>query len=99
MFYSGGLPLILAKNPHYQMAYAFAATHNIADYVPPGYNKLRTLLLLQEKIMLTSYYNQLKQLGKIKESLLSAMVGVIQQENFSLTSWLLLEMDLCFSRL
>ncbi|KAK8983264.1 hypothetical protein V6N11_073360 [Hibiscus sabdariffa] len=49
MFYTGGLPFNLARNPHYQRAFTFAATHDIAGYVPPGYNKLRTSLLLQEK--------------------------------------------------
>ncbi|KAK9047552.1 hypothetical protein V6N11_053391 [Hibiscus sabdariffa] len=49
MFYTGGLPFNFARNPHYQRAFTFAATHDIAGYVPPGYNKLRTSLLLQEK--------------------------------------------------
>ncbi|XP_056692238.1 uncharacterized protein [Spinacia oleracea] len=37
------------RNPHYMRSYTFAATHNIAGYKPPGYNKLRTTLLVQEK--------------------------------------------------
>ncbi|XP_056698299.1 uncharacterized protein [Spinacia oleracea] len=49
MFYTGGLPFNLARNPHYMRSYTFAATHNIAGYKPPGYNKLRTTLLVQEK--------------------------------------------------
>ncbi|KAK8579694.1 hypothetical protein V6N12_070005 [Hibiscus sabdariffa] len=49
MFYTDGLPFNFARNPHYQRAFTFAATHDIAGYVPPGYNKLRTSLLLQEK--------------------------------------------------
>ncbi|KAK8528257.1 hypothetical protein V6N12_074791 [Hibiscus sabdariffa] len=49
MFYTGGLPFNLARNPHYHRAFTFAATHNIPGYVPPGYNKLRTTLLQQEK--------------------------------------------------
>ncbi|XP_039050202.1 uncharacterized protein LOC120191296 [Hibiscus syriacus] len=49
MFYTGGLPFNLARNPHYHKAFTFAATHNIPDYVPPGYNKLRTTLRQQEK--------------------------------------------------
>ncbi|XP_057250027.1 uncharacterized protein LOC104907630 [Beta vulgaris subsp. vulgaris] len=49
MFYTGGLPFNLARNPHYMRAFTFAATHNIGGYKPPGYNKLRTTLLVQEK--------------------------------------------------
>ncbi|GMI80202.1 hypothetical protein HRI_001689500 [Hibiscus trionum] len=49
MFYTGGLPFNLTRNPRYQRAFTFTATHDIGGYVPPGYNKLRTSLLLQEK--------------------------------------------------
>ncbi|KAE8685662.1 putative zinc transporter protein [Hibiscus syriacus] len=49
MFYTGGLPFNLARNPHYHRAFTFATTHNIPGYVPPGYNKLQTTLLQQEK--------------------------------------------------
>ncbi|KAE8696807.1 vacuolar protein-sorting-associated protein 37-like protein 2-like [Hibiscus syriacus] len=49
MFYTSGLPFNLAKNPHYHRAFTFATTHNIPGYLPPGYNKLRTTLLQQEK--------------------------------------------------
>ncbi|KAK8482697.1 hypothetical protein V6N11_055808 [Hibiscus sabdariffa] len=49
MFYTSGLPFNLARNPHYHRAFTFAATHNIPGYVPPGYNKLWTTLLQQEK--------------------------------------------------
>ncbi|KAK8569053.1 hypothetical protein V6N12_007585 [Hibiscus sabdariffa] len=34
MFYIGGLPFNLARNPHYHRAFTFAATHNIHGYVP-----------------------------------------------------------------
>ena len=30
-------------------SYSFAANHALGGYVPPGYNKLRTTLLQQEK--------------------------------------------------
>ncbi|KAK8516369.1 hypothetical protein V6N12_068976 [Hibiscus sabdariffa] len=49
MFYTSCLPFNLARNPHYHRAFTFAATHNIPGYAPPGYNKLRTTLLQQEK--------------------------------------------------
>ncbi|CAI9271764.1 unnamed protein product [Lactuca saligna] len=49
MFYTGGLPFNIARNPHYVMAFQFAANNKIDGYVPPGYNKLRTTLLQKEK--------------------------------------------------
>ncbi|XP_050205791.1 uncharacterized protein LOC126655601 isoform X1 [Mercurialis annua] len=49
MFYTGGLPFNFARNPYYVSSFAFAANHSLGGYVPPGYNKLRTTLLLQEK--------------------------------------------------
>ena len=48
MFYTGGLPFNFARNPHYRSSYAFAATHSISSYLPPGYNALRTTLLQKE---------------------------------------------------
>ncbi|KAL4626242.1 hypothetical protein ACB092_05G082000 [Castanea dentata] len=49
MFYTGGLPFNFARNPYYRNSYAYAATHNIPGYVPPGYNALRTILLQKER--------------------------------------------------
>ncbi|KAL9689719.1 hypothetical protein QQ045_010108 [Rhodiola kirilowii] len=49
MFYTGGLPFTLARNPYYQSTYNFAANNNLGGYVPLGYNRLRTTLLDQEK--------------------------------------------------
>ncbi|PWA44843.1 hypothetical protein CTI12_AA525250 [Artemisia annua] len=49
MFYTGGLPFNLARNPHYHRAFQFAAANKIDGYVPPSYNKLRTTLLQKEK--------------------------------------------------
>ncbi|XP_048139360.1 uncharacterized protein LOC115735362 isoform X2 [Rhodamnia argentea] len=49
MFYSAGLPFNLARNPYFQSAFTYAANHNIAGYVPPKYNLLRTTLLQKEK--------------------------------------------------
>ena len=49
MFYTRGLPFNLAKNPYYVSSYSFAANQALGGYVPPGYNKLRTTLLQQEK--------------------------------------------------
>nr|XP_023873559.1 uncharacterized protein LOC111986170 [Quercus suber] len=49
MFYTGGLPFNFARNPYYRSSYAYAATHNIPGYLPPGYNALRTTLLQKER--------------------------------------------------
>ena len=49
MFYSGGLPFHLARNPYYVSSYTFVATNLITGYVPPGYNALRTTLLQKER--------------------------------------------------
>lgn len=48
MFYTGGLPFNLARNPHYLKAFQFAADNNLSGYIPPNYNKLRTTLLEKE---------------------------------------------------
>ena len=49
MYYFAGLSFNVARNPHYQESYTFAANHSISGYVPPGYNKLRTTLLQKER--------------------------------------------------
>ena len=49
MFYSSGLPFHLARNPHYRKTFAYAANNYISGYQPPGYNKLRTTLLQNER--------------------------------------------------
>ena len=49
MFYTGGLPFNFERNPYYRNSYAYAATHNIPGYVPPGYNALRTTFLQKER--------------------------------------------------
>ncbi|XP_021717001.1 uncharacterized protein LOC110684870 [Chenopodium quinoa] len=48
MFYTGGLPFNLARNPYYVSSYTIAANSNLSGYKPPGYNKLRTTLLCKE---------------------------------------------------
>ncbi|RWR83372.1 DUF659 domain-containing protein/Dimer_Tnp_hAT domain-containing protein [Cinnamomum micranthum f. kanehirae] len=49
MFYASGLPFHLARSPYYVSCIQFAANNALASYVPPGYNKLRTSLLQQER--------------------------------------------------
>ncbi|XP_021775239.1 uncharacterized protein LOC110739094 [Chenopodium quinoa] len=48
MFYTGGLPFNLARNPYYVSSYTMAANSNLSGYKPPGYNKLKTTLLCKE---------------------------------------------------
>ncbi|XP_021722603.1 uncharacterized protein LOC110690084 [Chenopodium quinoa] len=48
MFYTGGLPFNLARNPYYVSSYTMAANSNLSGYKPPEYNKLRTTLLCKE---------------------------------------------------
>uniref|UniRef100_A0A803LF75 DUF659 domain-containing protein n=1 Tax=Chenopodium quinoa TaxID=63459 RepID=A0A803LF75_CHEQI len=48
MFYTGGLPFNLARNPYYVSSYTMVANSNLSGYKPPGYNKLRTTLLCKE---------------------------------------------------
>ena len=49
MFYTGGLTFNFARYLYYCNSYAYAATHSIPNYVPPGYNALRTTLLQKER--------------------------------------------------
>ncbi|XP_057518312.1 uncharacterized protein LOC130799224 [Amaranthus tricolor] len=49
MFFTGGLPFNLCRNPYYVSSYNYAATNNILGYKPPGYIKMRTTLLDREK--------------------------------------------------
>ncbi|PKU84937.1 hypothetical protein MA16_Dca024770 [Dendrobium catenatum] len=49
MFYSAGLPFNLARNPHYKNAFTYACNNNLAGYVPPGYNVIKTKLLQRER--------------------------------------------------
>ena len=49
MFYTGELSFNFARNPYYRNSYAYAATHSILGYVPPGYNALRTTFLQKER--------------------------------------------------
>ncbi|KAH1114289.1 hypothetical protein J1N35_007667 [Gossypium stocksii] len=49
MFYSGGLPFHLARNPHYVNAFTLASNNSILGYIPPEYNVLSTTLLQKER--------------------------------------------------
>ncbi|GJN03006.1 hypothetical protein PR202_ga20403 [Eleusine coracana subsp. coracana] len=49
MFYTGGLPFHLARNPNSREAFNFIASHDLGGYVPPSIKKLRTTLLQQER--------------------------------------------------
>ncbi|KAJ9546849.1 hypothetical protein OSB04_019392 [Centaurea solstitialis] len=66
MFYIGGLPFNLAKNPHHLRAFQFAANNKFDGYVPPGYNKLRTTLLQKEKENVHRLFDPLRSTWKEK---------------------------------
>ncbi|XP_050222742.1 uncharacterized protein LOC126672833 [Mercurialis annua] len=66
MYYTGGLPFTFARNPYYMSSYSFAANHSLGGYVPPGYNKLRTTLLQQEKTHVKRLLEPIKSTWKEK---------------------------------
>ncbi|KAL9684928.1 hypothetical protein QQ045_022370 [Rhodiola kirilowii] len=49
MFYTSGLPFSLARNPNYFSCFTLVANRKLGGYVPPGYNRIRTTLLENEK--------------------------------------------------
>ncbi|KAL0313520.1 UNVERIFIED_CONTAM: hypothetical protein Sradi_5751300 [Sesamum radiatum] len=51
MFYSGGLPFNLARNPYYVRAFSFAANNNIAGYVPLITEIAASALMIRNFIM------------------------------------------------
>ncbi|KAL3009924.1 hypothetical protein AAZX31_07G111100 [Glycine max] len=60
MSYSSGLPFHLARFPHYRKAFAYAANNQISGYQPPGYNKLRTTLLQNERRHVENLFQPIK---------------------------------------
>ncbi|KAL5164475.1 hypothetical protein HKD37_18G049793 [Glycine soja] len=64
---AGGLPFNLARNPHYLRSYSFVANSSLPSYIPPGYNKLRTTLLHQEKTNVELLLQPIKVTWKDKE--------------------------------
>lgn len=68
MFYTGGLPFILCRNPYYVDALTFASNHPIGGYVPPSYTKLRTTLLHHEKIHVERLLEPIKSTWGEKET-------------------------------
>ncbi|CAM8889816.1 unnamed protein product [Rhodiola kirilowii] len=49
MFYTSGLPFSLVRNPNYFSCFTLAVNSRLGGYVPPGYNRIRTTLLENEK--------------------------------------------------
>ena len=49
IFYTGELLFNFARKPYYRNSYAYAVTSSIPDYIPPGYNALRTTFLQKER--------------------------------------------------
>ncbi|XP_021754563.1 uncharacterized protein LOC110719893 [Chenopodium quinoa] len=66
MFYTGGLPFNLTRNPYYVSSYTIAANSNHSGYKPPGYNKLRTTLLCKEKENVDRLLQLIKETWKTK---------------------------------
>jgi hypothetical protein len=48
-FYSGGISFNFSRNPYWIEMVKYVANNNLAGYVPPGYNSLRTTLLQKER--------------------------------------------------
>ena len=65
-FYSAGLPFQLAKNPYFIEMIKYAANNNLAGYIPPGYNKLRTTLLQKERVHVDKLLGPIKNTWKDK---------------------------------
>ncbi|KAM3682215.1 hypothetical protein ACJW30_12G056500 [Castanea mollissima] len=63
-FYSAGLPFHFAKNPYWIEMIKFACNNNLAGYIPPGYNKLRTTLLHKEKVHIEKLLKTIKDTWK-----------------------------------
>ncbi|XP_075659254.1 uncharacterized protein LOC142629158 [Castanea sativa] len=63
-FYSAGLPFHFAKNPYWIEMIKFACNNNLAGYIPPGYNKLRTTLLHKEKVHIEKLLKSIKDTWK-----------------------------------
>jgi hypothetical protein len=66
MFFSGGLPFHLARNPYYLSSYTFAANNHLPGYLPPSYNKLRTTLLIEERANIERLLQPIKTTWKEK---------------------------------
>ncbi|KAL9677681.1 hypothetical protein QQ045_005915 [Rhodiola kirilowii] len=62
MFYTSGLPFSLARNPNYFRCFTMAANSRLGGYVPPGYTRIRTTLLENEKKHLDLSLAKLKEL-------------------------------------
>ena len=65
-FYSAGLPFHFAKNSYWIEIIKFAANNNLANYIPPGYNKLRTTLLQKERTHIEKLLRSIKDIWKEK---------------------------------
>ena len=58
MFYTRRLSFHFARNPYYSRA--FKSSSQLLGYVPPGYNALRTTLLLKEKSIIENLLKPIK---------------------------------------
>ena len=65
-FYSAGLPFHFSKNPFWIEMIKFVTNNNIAGYIPPDYNKLRTTLLQKEMAHIEKLLRSIKDIWKEK---------------------------------
>lgn len=86
MFYAFALPFSTAKNSYFRQFVYKLANSKLAGYVPPTYNKLRTMFLNACECFTSTFSGFLEKEGTGRRGLLS-------------TSWLHLVEDLCFSNL
>uniref|UniRef100_A0A2N9J571 DUF659 domain-containing protein n=1 Tax=Fagus sylvatica TaxID=28930 RepID=A0A2N9J571_FAGSY len=65
-FYSGGISFNFSRNPYWIEMVKYAANNNLAGYVPPGYNSLRTTFLQKERAHMEQLMKPIKSSWKDK---------------------------------
>ena len=58
--YSGGVSFNFLRNPYLREAFAFACSHNLQNYMIPGFNRARESLLKQERRHIESLLDSTK---------------------------------------
>jgi len=87
MFFSRYLSFNFARNPYYAKAFTYAANNPISDYIPLGYNSLRTTLLQNEKSNIDRKLEPSRARGVQRLCLLVVMDGQMHKRDRSLISW------------
>ena len=65
-FYSVDFLFHFAKNPYWIKMIKFAANNNLASYIPPSYNKLKTTLSQKERAHIEKLLRSIKDIWKEK---------------------------------